>query len=60
MSVQEVRWVEHGSHAADTYTFSYGNGNEKHQLQTGFLVNKGIITAVPRVEFISDRMLYII
>jgi hypothetical protein len=34
--------------------------NRDHQLGTGFLVHKRIVSAVRRVEFISDRMAYII
>jgi hypothetical protein len=42
MGVLEVRWE--------------GTGNENHDLGTGFLVLKKIMSAVKRVEFVSDRM----
>jgi hypothetical protein len=35
-------------------------GMGDHQLGTGFFVHKRIVSAVRRVEFISDRMSYII
>jgi hypothetical protein len=35
-------------------------GNENHEFGTGIFVHKGIISAVKRVEFVSDRMSYII
>jgi exonuclease III len=60
VGVQEVRWNKDGTERAEDYTFFYGAGTEDHQLGTGFFVHKRIISAVRRVEFVSDRMSYII
>jgi hypothetical protein len=49
--LQEVRWDKGGTERAEDYTFFYG---------TGFFAHKRIISAVRRVEFVSDRMSYII
>jgi exonuclease III len=60
VGVQEVRWDKGGTERAEDYTFFYGEGNEDDQLVTGLFVLKRIISAVRKVEFLSDRMSYII
>jgi hypothetical protein len=56
VGVQEVRWEKGGTEWAEDYTFFYGQGNGDHQLGTGYFVHKRIVSAVRRVEFISNRM----
>jgi hypothetical protein len=52
VGVQEVRWDKGGNEQAEDYTFFYGARNEDHQLGTGFLVHKRIISAVRRADLL--------
>jgi hypothetical protein len=55
VGVQEVRWEKGGTERAEDYTFFY-----RSSVRDRFFVRKRILSAVRGVEFISDRMSYII
>jgi hypothetical protein len=61
VGVQEVGWDQEGTVRAGDYTFVYGKGIESHQLGTGFFfVHQRILSAIKRVEFVCDRMSYMV
>jgi hypothetical protein len=59
VGVQEVRW-ETGHCKSRDYIFFYRKGNENHQMGTEFFVHHRVVSAVKRVEFVSNRMSYIV
>jgi hypothetical protein len=56
----QVRWDGGGTEPAGEYTFFHKKENENHDVGKGFFIYKRIISAVMGVEFVSDRMSYII
>ena len=60
VGVQEVRWEKECTVKAEDYSFLYGKRNEKHQLGTRFFVHHRIVSAVKKVEFVSDMVSYIV
>ena len=59
VGVQEVRWDKRGP-VREEVIFFYGKGNENHQLGRRFFVHHRTVSAVKGVDFVNDRMSYII
>ena len=60
VGVQEVRWDKGGTVRAGDSNFFYGKGSENLQLGTGFFVHQRKASVVKIVEFVSDRVSYIV
>ena len=60
VGVQEVRLDGNDISPIGDYMLYYGKGNNNHQLGTWFFVHNRINSAVKNVEFISDRLSYLI
>jgi hypothetical protein len=55
VGVQKFRWDGGGTEPAGEYIFFCGKGNETYEIDSGFFfVNKRIMSAFKKVEFVSD------
>jgi len=55
VGVEEVSWGKEGAVRAGDYNYFYGK-----VLEQGFFLHHRIVSAVKRVEFVSDSLSYII
>jgi hypothetical protein len=58
--VQEVRWDKEDTVQQETIIFSMKKETKIISWEQGFFVHQRIASAVKRVEFVSDRMSYIV
>jgi len=54
------RWDKGGTVKAGDFNYLYVIGNENHELKTAFFVHHRIVSAVTRVEFVSNRVSHIV
>jgi hypothetical protein len=59
VGVQEVRWDKEGTVKAGDYSFSMGKEIKIISWEQVFFVHHRIVSTVKRVEFVSDRVLYV-
>jgi hypothetical protein len=61
VSVRDVKRGKEGTLRAEDYRFFNENGRGNHRLGTGFFfVHHRIVSEVKRVEFVSNRMSYVV
>jgi hypothetical protein len=60
VGVQKISWYSVGTVRGGDYNFLYGKGNENCLLETGFFVHHRMLSAIKRVQFVSNKMLYIL
>ena len=56
LGMQEFRWNKEGKVRAGDYNFFLWKRNENHQSRRGFFVHHRIVSAVKRVDFLSDMV----
>jgi len=60
VDVQEVRWDKRGTLRAGDYIFTMATESKIIHWEQDFIVHHGIVSAVKRVECVSNRVSYII
>jgi hypothetical protein len=60
VGVEDVRWDKEDTVRAGNYNFLYRKENKNNELETGFFVHHRTVSAVKRVEFVSDRVSHIV